>query len=214
MRPALPAVMSLAALLVVAALPRGARADAREASLFAHALAGWAALGDPAAPGQTRALPVAGTAVRFTYATHDVFAYEAELALARTAAVARFPDVMFAGFRGDLARVSYLGRAQAGVRLRLGARFVPTLHLAAGVQAHAAGDARLLLPGDIVMPGPAPALRWAPVASAGLGLDYRIDAHWVAGASITALTALAPGDTGFRSIEGGAHVSYFWYPHW
>ena len=65
--------------------------------------------------------------------------------------------------------------------------------------------------------GPGFALGWAPMASAGLGFDYRIDSHWVAGASVSALSTLVPGpgvDDGFQSIEGELHVSYFWYPHW
>lgn len=197
----------------LAALPGIARADAEEASLLVHALSGAGMLGDPVAPG-TRTLPFAGTALRFTYATHDVFAYEAELAWSRTADVAVFEDVMFAGFTGDLERVSYLGRLQAGVRLRLGARYIPTLHLAAGVLAHAAMQSHFVLPGSVVVQGPGFALDWAPVASAGLGFDYRIDSHWVAGASVSALSTLVPGDDGFHSIEGELHVSYFWYPHW
>jgi hypothetical protein len=205
-----------------AALPDLARADAEEAALFMHAVSGAGMLGDPAAPG-TRTLPFAGTALRFTYATHDVFAYEAELAWSRTAGVAVFEGVTFEGFTGDLERVSYLGRLQAGVRLRLGARYIPTLHLGAGVLAHAATQSRFVImdgpdgpdrAGAVVVEGPGFALRWAPMASAGLGFDYRIDSHWVAGVSVSALSTLVPGDDGFRSIEGGLHVSYVWYPHW
>lgn len=203
-------------LACMAALPGLAHADAEEASLFLHAVSGAGMLGDPAAPG-TRTLPLAGAALRFTYATHDVFAYEAELAWSRTADVAVFDDVMFEGFTGDLERVSYLGRLQAGVRLRLGARYIPTLHLGAGVLAHAAMQSHFIIPngsGAVVVEGPGFALRWAPMASVGLGFDYRIDSHWVAGISVSALSTLVPGDDGFRSIEGGLHVSYFWYPHW
>jgi hypothetical protein len=209
----------LACMACTAALPRTVQADAEEASLFMHAVSGAGMLGDPAAPG-TRTLPLAGTALRFTYATHDVFAYEAELAWSRTADVAVFEDVMFEGFTGDLERVSYLGRLQAGVRLRLGARYIPTLHLGAGVLAHAAMQSHFVIPngsGAVVVEGPGFALRWAPMASAGLGFDYRIDSHWVAGVSVSALSTLVPGpgvDDGLRSIEGGLHVSYFWYPHW
>jgi hypothetical protein len=208
--------MLLACVACTAVLPGLVYADAEEASLFMHAVSGAGMLGDPAAPG-TRTLPLAGAALRFTYATHDVFAYEAELAWSRTAGVAVFEDVMFEGFTGDLERVSYLGRLQAGVRLRLGARYIPTLHLAAGVLAHAAMQSHFVIsngPGAVVVEGPRFALGWAPLASAGLGFDYRIDSHWVAGASVSALSTLVPGDDGFHSIEGELHVSYFWYPHW
>ena len=207
-------MMRLTILLVacVAALPSPVHADAEEASLFVHAVSGAGMLGDPATPG-TRTLPFAGTALRFTYATHDVFAYEAELAWSRTADVAVFENVMFEGFTGDLERVSYLGRLQAGVRLRLGARYIPTVHLAAGVMAHAAMRSHFVLPGSVVVEGPGFALGWAPMASAGLGFDYRINARWAAGTSVSALSTLVPGD-GFHSIEGELHVSYVWYPHW
>jgi hypothetical protein len=218
------AILLVACMTCTAALPGAVHADAEEASLFVHALSGAGMLGDPAAPG-TRTVPLAGTALRFTYATHDVFAYEAELAWSRTAGVAVFEDVMFEGFTGDLERVSYLGRLQAGVRLRLGARYIPTLHLGAGVLAHAAMQSHFVIPdgangpgaSTVVVEGPGFALRWAPMASAGLGFDYRISARWVAGASVSALSTLVPGpgvDDGFQSIEGELHVSYFWYPHW
>jgi hypothetical protein len=206
----------LACMVCTAALPGTVHADAEEASLFMHAVSGAGMLGDPATPG-THILPLAGAALRFTYATHDVFAYEAELAWSRTAEVAVFEDVMSEGFTGNLERVSYLGRAQAGVRVRLGARYIPTLHLAAGVLAHAAMPSHFIIgngPGAVVVEGPGFALRWAPMASAGLGFDYRIDSHWVAGISISALSTFVPGDDGIHAIEGGLHVSYFWYPHW
>lgn len=206
--------MAVIGCVIGVALPGVARADAEEASLLVHALSGAGLLRDPAAPG-TRALPLAGTALRFTYATHDVFAYEIELAWARTADVAVFEDVMFEGFTGDLERVSHLGRLLGGVRLRLGARYVPTLHLAAGVMAQAAMPSRFVISdGAAVVEGPGFALDWAPVAGAGLGFDYRIDARWVAGASVSALSTLVPGNDGFHAIEGELHVSYFWYPLW
>lgn len=206
----------MACMASTAALPGLAHADAEEASLFMHAVSGAGMLGDPAAPG-TRTLPLAGAALRFTYATHDIFAYEAELAWSRTAGVAVFEDVMLESHAGDLERVSHLARLQAGVRLRLGARYIPTLHLAAGVLAHAAMPSHVVIAhqsGAVVVEGPGFALRWAPMASAGLGFDYRIDSHWVAGIGISALSTLVPNDDGFHAIEGGLHVSYFWYPHW
>ncbi|ACY15419.1 hypothetical protein [Haliangium ochraceum] len=193
------------------AVPGRAYGDAREASVVVHASSGAATVDDPEAPDETRTTALTGLAVRFSYATHDAFAYEAELSVARTAPVL-FDGAALDASTGQMERASYLARVQAGCRLRLGAAYIPTLSLGVGAQAHAATQAHILLDGGLVMEGPDGALRWAPIASAGLGFEHRLGAQWVAGVSMTAVTALT-GRT-HRSIEGGVHVSYFWYPKW
>ncbi|ACY18846.1 hypothetical protein [Haliangium ochraceum] len=201
--------MLLAAYLL--ALANDARADEQEASVYVHALSGVAALDDPAAPDDAKLTPIAGLAARISYAAHDLFAYEVECAISR-GAVTSFDDVHWDTVMGEMQRRSYLGRLQTGVRLRLGARYVPTLHVALGVQAHTASQSRLVMAAGGVIDGPGSSTRWAPIASAGLGYEHRIGIHWLAGVSVSATSALT-SDV-MRSIEGSMHVSYAWYPFW
>ncbi|WP_233104167.1 hypothetical protein [Haliangium ochraceum] len=178
--------------------------------MVVHASSGAATVDDPEAPDETRTAALAGLAARFTYATHDVFAYEAELSVMRAAPV-RFDDVEWDALTGELERAGYLARLQAGCRLRLGAEYIPTLALAVGAQAHAATRARIVLESGEVMEGPEGAVRWTPIASAGLGFERRLGTQWVAGASVAAIAALTDRTT--RALEAGVHISYFWYPN-
>jgi hypothetical protein len=198
--------------------PGPARADAWEASLDVRPLGGLAVLGDDAAPGQVQRSYLAGGAARMTYATRDLFAYEAELAVARSG-LATYERVAWDEEMGELERITELARAQVGVRLRLGARFIPTVHVAVGGQARVPVPSRLLLADGSVIEGPNAPWSWALTVSGGLGFDYRINARWVAGVAVSAiqafpLQAFPLGGARFQSLEGGLHVSYVWYPHW
>ena len=195
---------------VFVALPSVVMADAGEASLVAHAFGGSAALGDPALESGTDTVSLAGVAARITYATHDTFAYETSVSVARTSQ-ARFEDVMHEGRQGVLSRDNYLARVDSGIRLRMGVDYIPTVHLAVGVQAHAARRARFTTMAGNTAYGPPGSIRWAAVVSAGLGFDHRINARWTAGVSIVTTSALASDTVGQR-LEGGVHISYSWYP--
>ncbi|WP_233104248.1 hypothetical protein [Haliangium ochraceum] len=195
----------------LAALPAAAHADEDEASVFVHALSGAAMLDDPAVSGETRVTPLAGVAARLAYATHDAFAFEAELALSRTS-LARFDDFMFEGYAGRMQRASVLGRIQTGVRFRSGLWNRPSLHVAVGALAHSARPSLLVMSGGNVE-GPGEVMRWAPMASVGVGFERRLDSDWTVGASVTALSTLGLG-VDSHSIEGSFHASYSWYPRW
>jgi hypothetical protein len=200
----------------LACIPATARADAWEASLDVRPLGGLAVLGDEAAPGQVTMAYLSGGAARMTYATHDLFAYEVELAVARSG-LAVYEGVRWDEEMGELERITELARAQVGVRLRLGARYIPTMHVAVGGQGRVPVPSRLLLADGSVLEGPDAPWSWALTVSGGLGFDYRIHARWVAGVAVSAIQAVPVSPLGgarFQSIEGGLHVAYVWYPNW
>ncbi len=189
-----------------------ARADAYELSLDVHPLGGVVAVGDSAVPGHRRSSHLVGAAVRMTYATHDLFAYEAEVAMARSGAV-EFGAVAWDEERGALRRVTELGRAQVGIRLRLGARYVPTLHVAVGAQTRPATPSLMLLADGSAIDGPRTSRSWDVIVAGGVGFEYRIGARWMTGLSLGAVQAFPLAGERFQSVEGSAYVAYYWYPN-
>lgn len=208
-------VIRIYLVLALAVAPGVAWADAGEASIDVHPIGGLAVLDDDAAPGQSDQSYLAGAAARMSYATHDRFAYRLELAAARSG-LASYQGVDWDGAMGELYRVSELARAQVGIELRLGARYIPIVHMAVGGLARAAGPSSLRLADGTVIAGPGASWSWALTVSGGLGFEYRVNAQWIAGVSASAIRAFPVfplGGAQFQSIEGGFHVSYFWYPN-
>ncbi len=109
-------------------------------------------------------------------------------------------------------RIVELGCAQVGGRLRLGARYVPTLHLAVGGQTRPATRSVMVLADGSVIDGPPMSRSWEIILVGGLGFEYRLGAHWIAGASVSAVQAFPLVGERFQSLEGSAYVSYSWYP--
>jgi hypothetical protein len=208
-------IRALCVLLLVI-VPAAGWADAGEASVDVHPLGGVAVLGDDAAgqPEHTARSHLAGAAARVTYATHDLIAWELEMGAAQSG-VTTYPGVMVEDAKGDLTRITTLARAHVGVRLRLGARYIPTLLLAVGGQGRAGSTSRLRLADGAVLEGPRAPWSWALTVRGGLGFDYRVNARWMAGAAVSAIQAVPPlRGARFQSIEGGLHVAYVWYPRW
>jgi hypothetical protein len=201
---------TIAVALLLLSAPAAARADADEASLELHALSGAARAGDPLAD-TAATTPLYGGGLRFTYATSDYFAYEALLDLAMTGD-ARFPAVDHGGDSGDLERPTRLGRLTAGVTARLGVRLVPTFSLALGGQARQFADGRLIDEEGEVVASVAADSRLDLVARAAVGFDYRIDRHFIAG--LTASVTHALWGPSWDAVEGGLHLSYYFYPRW
>ncbi len=190
--------------------PGVARGDADEASIELHCLGGAARLGDPLADA-TETAPLYGGGFRFTYATSDYFAYDAALDLG-TSGSARYPDVEQGGDAGDLERGTRVGRLALGVTARLGVRFVPTLQLAVGGQLRQFPTGYLVDSDGQAVASVATSSRVDLVVRGGAGFDYRVDRHWVAG--ITASLTHAVWGPAWDAVEGGLHLSYYWYPRW
>ena len=195
-----------------------ARADRAEASLHAHAVGGVAAVGDQATT-DTAMTPLAGVAVRASYARSDRFQYDAQLTVASTGA-ARFDAGSFR-FNDEAAEdvpfqlTTRFARLDVGATLRFGVRVIPTMRVAVGVNQR---------------------FRSAPIVSFGgseqeadgrhgdtatdviglfaLGLDYRFGPRLIAGASVGVCHAVPLSGPSWRTLEGSAHVAYYFYPLW
>lgn len=196
-----------------------ARADRREASLHAHAVAGLATAGDAAAA-EDGSAPLGGLAVRASYATHNAFQYDAALTLLATGG-AGFPSTTFTPpgrppLTGAYTVATQLARLDGGVTLRPGVVWIPTVRLAAGVQARRSGGP-VVESGGMSVSGEALTGRGSDlgvdvVGVATVGLDHRIDRRLIVGAAVGASYAVPLGGEAFRTLEVTLHVSRYWYP--
>ncbi len=154
-----------------------------------------------------RPLPSAGLSGRLTYATSDWFAYELNLEFEHvtTAAVMQpAPDTTWER------RIFWL-RGEAGISARLGAVWIPTLYMGVGVQARFAGQTHETIDGYTGL-GPGREASWIPVGSVGVGLDYRLDQHWVAGVSLRGRHGAPWESDVYRAGTATVHLGYYWYP--
>lgn len=208
-----------AAVLVVITWTLGvgaAQADRREASLHAHLVAGAVTLGDDRGDGSGA---VGGVATRTSYATSNLFQYDAELSV--LAGRASFDSATFAppgrpSVTGPFTRSAQAARLDAGVTFRFGVRWIPTARLAAGVQlvrrgaptvdlgtTTAEGEDATGVPADVTL---------NLIGTATLGLDYRINRRVIIGAAAgTVLGAPGVGPT-WRSFDVTVHGAWYWYP--
>jgi hypothetical protein len=200
-----------------------AHGDRREASLHGHVIAGIARTTDDAA-GDGRAVaataPLAGLAIRASRAPDGTLGnhlqYDAALALLATGGAA-FPDGHFTpigrpAVDGPYTLTTQAVRLDAGATLRLGVAWIPTVRLAAGVQARRRGPPQVMSITGEVIPGGADYTADL-IAGAAVGLDHRPHRRVVVGAALggTIVLGRSPGDD-FRTLELSVHASYYWYP--
>jgi hypothetical protein len=198
------------------ALEPEAHADEGEVSLHGLVQLGKARLGIREAPGQTDTGSFVGAGARVTYATRHWYAYEASVLLAQLDHRMRY-TVDALGYEETWRwRMSWV-RADLGVTGRFGARLIPTLQLALGVQTRVAWQGRSE-PGIGIHAEPdqkgrdlSDRMALQLIGTVGAGLDYRLGDQWIAGLAVTgqhALLAEAP----FQSIAATFHISYYFYP--
>jgi hypothetical protein len=203
-----------AALVTLTATTGLAHADRRETSVHAHVVGGALALADH---GTTGGGGWGGLAIRASRATRNSFQYDTQLTLGYGTAAfdqGSFPLQGGAPVMAPYTLASQLARLDAGVTLRLGVQWIPTVRLAAGVQAtrraspvvtyngtEFAGDAS----------GQAPQLTANLVGAATVGLDYRWNRRLIVGAA-AGVSAAVPGvGDAWRSFDVTAHAAYYWY---
>jgi hypothetical protein len=105
-------------------------------------------------------------------------------------------------------------RVTGGMTARFGARWIPTATVAAGYQ-------HRLLTGGMLIDDERVLVDYLPTESssdllvmAGVGLEYRIDRHFIVGLSAQLVHAFALGGKAFDGVEIPLRVSYSWYPGW
>lgn len=200
--------------LAVLWLGQEAHADKDEASLHAHVQFGRARMGIREAPGQTDSASFVGVGARATYATSNWYAYEASVWLGELTGPVQYTVDTTAGAQLWRWRMAWAG-ADVGITTRLGVRFIPTLHVALGVQK------RLAWQGSAVVPvnGDTPEKFWLNeswqaldlTGTLGAGLDYRVADHWIAGLGMTVRRALV-AESPFQTFAATFHLSYYFYP--
>jgi hypothetical protein len=208
---------TLAVAAAVCAVERPAHADVDEAALDVQVLGGAARLDDAdvlRGDGVAR-LPVGGLAARMSYGARRHVAIDAGLVLLRTG-VASYEEVIVDSeevqLDGSFARATTLARLEVGPTLRLGVRFVPTLHVGVGAQARVGGTGLLQTHG--VQLATQRNVELDLVASAAVGFDLRLGRHWLAGVSVGGAHGLPLTGGAFDSVEGGVHLAWYWYPGW
>jgi hypothetical protein len=209
------ALATLAATVALSAIPSArARADADEASLEVHPTAGVAKLGEDGTT-QKATAPLAGVRGAVTYGVRDWLALGVELGYAQTGS-AHFDSVpvMIGGISqapGPLERSARVADGIVGATVRLGVRVVPTLSVGVGGALRVRPGATYA-PAMVVPDDHAASTTIDLVVRAQLGLDYRIDRRWLAGAWAGATAAVPFGAPSYQSVEGGIRVEYAWYP--
>lgn len=201
--------------------PAGAAADRREASVHAQLVGGVATLADAASSSRGHA-PLGGVAVRASYATHNVFQYDASLALLATAGAelesGRFTRPGYPAFTAPYSIATQLARLDGGVTLRLGVEWIPTIRLAGGFQTRRSGPPQVDTGGGVVSAvadtGRDSDLSIDLVGSVAVGLDHRIDRRFIVGVAVGGSLAVPLGGEAFRTVEITGHAAYYFYPRW
>lgn len=200
--------------LALAAAPAVAHADRRETSVHAHLIGGPLALADH---GQSGSGGWGGLAIRASKATRNSFQYDTQLTLGYGAA--SFDQGTFALQGGAPVMAPYtlasqLARLDAGVTLRLGVQWIPTVRLAAGVQATRRASPVVTYNGTEFSgdaSGQAPQLTANLVGSAMVGLDYRWNRRLIIGAAAGATAAVPGVGDSWRALEVTCHAAYYFY---
>ncbi|MEZ4400199.1 MAG: hypothetical protein R3B06_09280 [Kofleriaceae bacterium] len=109
-------------------------------------------------------------------------------------------------------------RLDAGATVRLGVRWIPTVRVAAGVQAVRRASPAVSYQGVVFSgatdTGQASSLSANVIATATAGLDYRVNRRWIVGAAIGGVAAIPGLGEAWRTFDGTVHAAYYWYPRW
>ena len=205
------------AAVLLCATSRGAAADRREASLHAHLVGAFLTARDEASPSNGSG-PLGGVAVRASFATRNSYQYD--VALSFLAGRISFDEGRFTPTdqptrTGPFTIATQAARLDGGVTLRLGVRWIPTLRLAAGLQARHRGAPAVTVGGIDLDPsqiGRSADFQLDAVGVADVGLDYRVNRRLIIGAAVGASYAVPLGGESFRTLEVTAHAAYYWYP--
>jgi len=195
-------------------LSSDARADRYEATISVQPQGGLAWVREEGASEAAR-VPGGGAAMRMSYGLRDWLAVDGELGLT-TLGQATFEDVdvSIGGAPSSpqaLTRTTQSARFLLGANLRLGVAWVPTFSLGLGAQLRQRSDANVS-GSELVPVGREGGLSVDPVVAVRAGLERRLNARWVVGASIGVSRAIsAPA---IDSAEVAVVVSRCWYPSW
>ncbi len=203
---------------IVAALLLGlssvARADRYEAAISVQPHGGLAWVREEGASAPER-VPGGGAVMRMSYGLRDWLAVDGELGIA-TLGAATFDDVEVSiggapASPQSLTRTTQSARFLLGANLRLGVAWIPTFSLGLGAQLRRRGDANVS-GSDLVPVGREGGISVDPVVAVRAGIERRLNARWLVGASVGLSRAVT--SPAIDSAEVAVVVSRCWYPSW
>ncbi len=196
-------------------------ADEGEASLGARLIAGtsWVHVGTDGS--QKDRVPIGGFELEGTVATKDWYAYCLSLSYVGHGRLGRYVAMDAGAASGvrDVARLPLMRRDRL-VRLGLGITLRPTpppwtatFHMGLGGAFDIGGEDEAADVGQWGMRGShAERGRFDLFGKVALGVDYRIDAHWMIGSAL--MLEQGVKTWGEPRLSATFHVSYYWYPRW
>jgi hypothetical protein len=203
---ALPA----AALLLALAAPTRAWADESELALSLEGGIGFMNVEDIENASAT-ATGVGGTGmVQGSYGLTDLFALDLGVG-GGFVYTAEFHDQTTALGEGNKLHHVRALRVLTGVSARFGARLIPTAGLHVGYQHRWLTDGALFNDQSHRLGSFPDQSANDLLAAASVGLDYRINRHWLVGFAVQATYAVGT-ENSFASLEIPVRVTYAWYP--
>jgi hypothetical protein len=207
---------ALIAALALLSLALPCRADESEASLVLEAGPAFLNVQEPHDNPATTTVPGAGLTLGASYGVTDLLALDLAVggALAPNAEYRDQPIPATPATRGNVIQDAACVRALVGFTLRFGARLIPTLGAHFGYQHHMLSNALLFNERDV-------ALRALPdrslddlVATGSLGLDVRLNRHWLVGLAAQLSYGLGLSGNQLIAIEVPVRLTYSFYPGW
>jgi hypothetical protein len=206
---------SLVALAALALLPSFASADESEASFMLEGGPAFLRVQELHDVGSPTTILGAGGAMALTYGLSDLVSLDLSVggAMAKNA---EYRDVMIdETTRGNVIQDALSLRAMTGITLRFGARWIPTLGVHVGYQRHMLSNAVLWRDPDVLLDGNLPNRSENDLLAAGsVGLEYRLDRHWLVGLSAQLTYGYGLGGNTLVALELPFRVTYSFYPGW
>ena len=208
-----------AAVAVIAVLQvlqsASAAADADETSVHGQVLAGLVRTEDHGATGTG---PMGGASGRVTVARSDRWAFELTIAgfQARLRHAGAGQVIHGVPLDGVLERTQLAGRLELGVQARFGVRWIPTIHIGAGLQVRHLGATTLRTNGGMSLASIPADTAFDLTATVGVGLDRRLGRSFVLGLNVAAVYAQPLGGEvhAMAGAEATLHLACYFYPRW
>ncbi len=223
----LTAITALA--ITIWTMPTRAWSDEGEASIGVRLHGGAVALGVGAGYSETDRVPIVGIGLEGTYATSQWYEYRLSLSYHSQRRPGRYvsnedgetatgDDVPRSAVQeaptAELSRSGRFLRSEASITLHNGGpAWTPALHLGIGLHFNL-GDGRDVHTFDAWGERNSHISRGIDlVTTVGLGLDHRVDAHWIVGASVL-FQQVWPTSPRRQIGSVSFHISYYFYPNW
>lgn len=189
-----------------------AYADDDEASVHLDVAPALLSIEDPQERDARDVVPAFRLGLRATWGVSDTYAVEVQGAFLAGRGAEFADQVLPSGSVGTIVQDMNAVRVTAGATARLGVRWIPTITAHAGFQYRLLPDGFAISDNGLRLGQVPGGSRADLVVLFGAGIDYRFDAHWIAGISVQLVHGFPLDANGYDSIEIPVHLSYYWYP--